>query len=188
MPEVGSVRLIKTRAVRFHNGTRGQWRETLRRMPRHRMPDGLLSDTGWQRPLWTSAEWMCWKSRTPAGSALPLLRHPALACEKRRIQAGEGLAQFLNVRGGSVNFNPGKLGKLQHFLNQIAHVLQMHEHALGSHVSFAAKDLLPVPREIVVEAGWLAVRSRDKPLHGLNKGVHLSLLDLEVGMQTDGVG
>ena len=33
------------RAVLFHNGTWSQWRETLRRMPRHRMPDGLLSDT-----------------------------------------------------------------------------------------------------------------------------------------------
>jgi hypothetical protein len=33
------------RAVLFHNGTWGAWRETLRRMPRHRMPDGLLSDT-----------------------------------------------------------------------------------------------------------------------------------------------
>ncbi len=29
----------------FHNGTWSQWRETLRRMPKHRMPDGLLSDT-----------------------------------------------------------------------------------------------------------------------------------------------
>ncbi|MCF7734284.1 MAG: hypothetical protein K9N23_21555 [Akkermansiaceae bacterium] len=33
------------RAVLFHNGTWGDWRETLRRMPRHRRPDGLLSDT-----------------------------------------------------------------------------------------------------------------------------------------------
>jgi predicted glutamine amidotransferase len=33
------------RAVLFHNGTWSQWRETLRRMPRHRRPDGLLSDT-----------------------------------------------------------------------------------------------------------------------------------------------
>jgi predicted glutamine amidotransferase len=33
------------RAVLFHNGTWCQWRETLRRMPKHRMPDGLLSDT-----------------------------------------------------------------------------------------------------------------------------------------------
>ena len=33
------------RAVLFHNGTWSGWRETLKRMPRHRMPDGLLSDT-----------------------------------------------------------------------------------------------------------------------------------------------
>jgi len=33
------------RAVLFHNGTWGDWRETLRRMPRHQRPDGLLSDT-----------------------------------------------------------------------------------------------------------------------------------------------
>jgi predicted glutamine amidotransferase len=33
------------RAVLFHNGTWSQWRETLRRMPKHRKPDGLLSDT-----------------------------------------------------------------------------------------------------------------------------------------------
>ena len=33
------------RAVLFHNGTWGDWRETLRRMPRHHRPDGLLSDT-----------------------------------------------------------------------------------------------------------------------------------------------
>jgi predicted glutamine amidotransferase len=33
------------RAVLFHNGTWGQWRETLRRMPKHRTPDGLLSDS-----------------------------------------------------------------------------------------------------------------------------------------------
>ena len=33
------------RAVLFHNGTWGRWRETLRRMPRHRSPDGLLSDS-----------------------------------------------------------------------------------------------------------------------------------------------
>ena len=33
------------RAVLFHNGTWCQWRDTLRRMPKHRMPDGLLSDT-----------------------------------------------------------------------------------------------------------------------------------------------
>ena len=33
------------RAVLFHNGTWGDWRETLRRMPRYRIPDGLLSDT-----------------------------------------------------------------------------------------------------------------------------------------------
>ena len=33
------------RAVLFHNGTWGDWRENLRRMPRHRIPDGLLSDT-----------------------------------------------------------------------------------------------------------------------------------------------
>lgn len=35
----------QARAVLFHNGTWGQWRDTLRRMPRHRSPDGLLSDT-----------------------------------------------------------------------------------------------------------------------------------------------
>lgn len=33
------------RAVLFHNGTWSGWRETLRRMPRNRVPDGLLSDT-----------------------------------------------------------------------------------------------------------------------------------------------
>ena len=33
------------RAVLFHNGTWSQWRETMQRMPRHRMPEGLLSDT-----------------------------------------------------------------------------------------------------------------------------------------------
>jgi hypothetical protein len=33
------------RAVLFHNGTWSQWRDTLRRMPKHRVPDGLLSDT-----------------------------------------------------------------------------------------------------------------------------------------------
>ena len=34
------------RAVLFHNGTWSAWRETLRRMPRHRKPDdGLLSDS-----------------------------------------------------------------------------------------------------------------------------------------------
>jgi hypothetical protein len=33
------------RAVLFHTGTWGDWRETLRRMPRHHRPDGLLSDT-----------------------------------------------------------------------------------------------------------------------------------------------
>jgi hypothetical protein len=33
------------RAVLFHNGTWADWRETLRRMPRHQRPDGLLSDT-----------------------------------------------------------------------------------------------------------------------------------------------
>ncbi|RYD61715.1 MAG: hypothetical protein EOP83_16370 [Verrucomicrobiaceae bacterium] len=33
------------RAVLFHNGTWGRWRETLRRMPRHRTPAGLLSDS-----------------------------------------------------------------------------------------------------------------------------------------------
>lgn len=33
------------RLVLFHNGTWGQWRETLKRMPRHRRPDGPLSDT-----------------------------------------------------------------------------------------------------------------------------------------------
>jgi hypothetical protein len=35
----------QARAVLFHNGTWGQWRETLRRMPRNRIPDGLLSDS-----------------------------------------------------------------------------------------------------------------------------------------------
>ena len=33
------------RAVLFHNGTWGQWRETYKRMPRHRRPYGELSDT-----------------------------------------------------------------------------------------------------------------------------------------------
>ena len=33
------------RAVLFHNGTWTQWRDTLRRMPRYRKPDGLLSDS-----------------------------------------------------------------------------------------------------------------------------------------------
>jgi hypothetical protein len=33
------------RAVLFHNGTWSDWRENLRRMPRHHRPDGLLSDT-----------------------------------------------------------------------------------------------------------------------------------------------
>ena len=33
------------RAVLFHNGTWSGWRETLRRMPRYRKPDGLMSDT-----------------------------------------------------------------------------------------------------------------------------------------------
>ena len=33
------------RAALLHNGTWGNWRETLRRMPRHRMPGGLLSNT-----------------------------------------------------------------------------------------------------------------------------------------------
>ena len=33
------------RAVLFHNGTWCQWRETLKRMPKHRLPDGLLSDS-----------------------------------------------------------------------------------------------------------------------------------------------
>ncbi|MGA0846273.1 MAG: hypothetical protein ACO3RV_06990, partial [Luteolibacter sp.] len=29
----------------FHNGTWVQWREMLKRMPRHRLPDALLSDS-----------------------------------------------------------------------------------------------------------------------------------------------
>jgi predicted glutamine amidotransferase len=33
------------RAVLFHNGTWGGWRNTLQRMPRHRRPEGQLSDT-----------------------------------------------------------------------------------------------------------------------------------------------
>jgi len=33
------------RAVLFHNGTWSHWRDTMQRMPRHRMPEGLLSDT-----------------------------------------------------------------------------------------------------------------------------------------------
>ena len=33
------------RAALFHNGTWSSWRETLRRMPRHHRPDGLMSDT-----------------------------------------------------------------------------------------------------------------------------------------------
>ena len=33
------------RAVLFHNGTWSDWRENLRRMPRHHQSDGLLSDT-----------------------------------------------------------------------------------------------------------------------------------------------
>ena len=33
------------RAVLFHNGTWSNWRDTLRRMPHQRKPDGLLSDT-----------------------------------------------------------------------------------------------------------------------------------------------
>jgi hypothetical protein len=33
------------RAVLFHNGTWGDWRETLRGLPRYRRPGGLLSDT-----------------------------------------------------------------------------------------------------------------------------------------------
>ena len=33
------------RAVLFHNGTWGDWRETLRRMPRYHRPEGQLSDT-----------------------------------------------------------------------------------------------------------------------------------------------
>ncbi|TAF22930.1 MAG: hypothetical protein EAZ71_13460 [Verrucomicrobia bacterium] len=33
------------RAVLFHNGTWTGWRDTFKRMPRHRMPDGLLSDS-----------------------------------------------------------------------------------------------------------------------------------------------
>ncbi len=32
-------------AALFHNGTWSNWRETLRRMPRHHRPDGLMSDT-----------------------------------------------------------------------------------------------------------------------------------------------
>jgi hypothetical protein len=32
-------------AVLFHNGTWRAWRDTLIRMPRHRAPDGLLSDS-----------------------------------------------------------------------------------------------------------------------------------------------
>ena len=35
----------QARAVLFHNGTWSHWRETMHRMPRHRIPDGLLSDT-----------------------------------------------------------------------------------------------------------------------------------------------
>ena len=46
MPAKATIRLSgHARAVLFHNGTWCQWRETLRRMPKHRMPDGLLSDT-----------------------------------------------------------------------------------------------------------------------------------------------
>jgi hypothetical protein len=33
------------RAVLFHNGTWGAWRDTLRRMPKNRTPTGILSDT-----------------------------------------------------------------------------------------------------------------------------------------------
>lgn len=33
------------RAVLFHNGTWNQWRDVLRRMPKYRAPDGVLSDT-----------------------------------------------------------------------------------------------------------------------------------------------
>lgn len=36
---------LAVRAVLFHNGTWSDWRETLRRMPANRLPDGQLSDT-----------------------------------------------------------------------------------------------------------------------------------------------
>ena len=35
----------QSRAALFHNGTWSSWRETLRRMPIHHRPDGLMSDT-----------------------------------------------------------------------------------------------------------------------------------------------
>ena len=55
------------RAVLFHNGTWGEWRETLRRMPRHRGPTACYPTPG-SPPRWSiSAAWTCSTASPAAG-------------------------------------------------------------------------------------------------------------------------
>lgn len=103
------------------------------------------------------------------------------------IELGERLAELIDFFGGAVDLEAEKLGDGESFLDAGTDVFEVTEHSGGPCVGFAAEDNVIADREIVVVAGVLGAGAGYEFLHGLFEGVEFARLNLEVGVNADGL-
>lgn len=117
-----------------------------------------------------------WRSRNAGG-----------VLEEIGAEIGEGFAEFGDLFGGAVDFDADELGEGEGFFDAGADVFEVGEEAFGSGVGFAAEDDVSADGEIVVVAGFFVGGASDETGHEFLEGIEFSFVDLEVGIDADGL-
>ena len=87
-----------------------------------------------------------------------------------------------------MEFQAHEFGIPEHFIEQRADIVEMLGHALGTDVSLAAEDRVPIEGEVVVEAVLLLARLFDECGKQRPDGVEFAGVDFEIGVEADDVG
>jgi hypothetical protein len=105
--------------------------------------------------------------------------------EPRRLQMGERSFQFLEFLRGTVHFYSDQVRDFERFRQQHADVLEMREHAVGSDITFTAKNFVAIDAEAIEK---IVLLGRRFLLKGRERGferLEFSWMHFKVRVKTD---
>jgi hypothetical protein len=107
--------------------------------------------------------------------------------EEVGVEVGQGLAELIDFRSGSMDFETEQFGNAEGFLDAGTDVFEVTEDAGRTGIGFTAEDDVVTDREIVIITGLLGAGAGHKFLHCFLEGIEFALLDFEVGVKADGL-
>jgi hypothetical protein len=103
------------------------------------------------------------------------------------IELGERFPKLVDFFSRAVDFEPEKLGYGEGFFDACPDIFEVAQHPGGPSIGFPAEYDVITDREIVVVASVFGARTGDEFLHRFLEGVEFPRLDLEVGMDANGL-